>query len=553
MSPSSAPSIDEGYNEDHYHDHDPYQALSKAIESIQTLKDIEALSSILLNSLSHLHLSHLHRLLTPHLPFDILSALPTELSLHVLSFLQWDELLAVRRVNKQWKTLSEDGGVWRLLCLDKGWSPSPPLFPFPKEKERHPEEDEGIGEEDPEYTTPTWKLIHLTHTKLLSRFRLGRYTLRTLPPSHISTIYSLQLYAYPQACGKREGQRVLFSASRDMRIVERSLPSSLSFSHHEGHGKGNEIIRVLEGSHTSSILSMHAAAGYLASAGSDRRVVLYAYSVARDVWEVTKVVQDHTDSVLCVRFVTSETGDGYLVSCSKDRTIRIYSFPEMEALWVLDDHRAAVNAVALSTSPCGQIVLASASGDRSIKLWSLPQTSESSEQPPKLLKTFELHHTRGIASLDFKFPYILSGSSDWGVRIVDVSSLFSSARPASTIARQRHLPTNTPTCTTCGNATITPPSPPPFTEGGHKDLVRTVALTEDFVVTGGYDLSVKIWDKATGNLHATLSGGHRGRIFSIVVDKDVIVSCGEDGRICVWDFATNFGDHPSEEIGRAHV
>ena len=52
----------------------------------------------------------------------------------------------------------------------------------------------------------------------------------------------------------------------------------------------------------------------------------------------------------------------------------------------------------------------------------------------------------------------------------------------------------------------------------HGDLVRNVALSADFVVSGSYDFSVKVWDRKAGYLVADLVGGHTGRIFSVGFD-----------------------------------
>lgn len=68
--------------------------------------------------------------------------------------------------------------------------------------------------------------------------------------------------------------------------------------------------RVIGNVHSSSILTLCVHGGYLASAGSDRRVVLWHLGDNR----LEKVVCDHDDSVLCVRF-----NDTKLVSCSKGR------------------------------------------------------------------------------------------------------------------------------------------------------------------------------------------------------------------------------------------
>jgi F-box and WD-40 domain protein 1/11 len=173
---------------------------------------------------------------------------------------------------------------------------------------------------------------------------------------------------------------------------------------------------VFEGVHTESVLSLCVRNGWMASAGSDWRVVLW--NLNRRIWEeassesdasanaVVNVLKDHGDSVLCVRF-----DEKRLVSCSKgtsylsnvvnynidiktlDRTVRVYSFPDLELLHILSGHWAAVNAISL----CENIVV-SGSGDRCMNVWDV--------ETGKLLRTFSDHHTRGCAFSSFFFHEI---------------------------------------------------------------------------------------------------------------------------------------------------
>jgi WD40 repeat protein len=58
-------------------------------------------------------------------------------------------------------------------------------------------------------------------------------------------------------------------------------------------------------------------------------------------------------------------------------------------------------------------------------------------------------------------------------------------------------------------------------------MVRVVALGEEFVVSGSYDLIVKVWERKTGKLVADLKGGHTARIFCLGFDctKVCILPC----------------------------
>ncbi|TBU65261.1 WD40 repeat-like protein [Dichomitus squalens] len=355
---------------------------------------------------------------------------------------------------------------------------------------------------------PDYKILHQTHVKLRNRFTTGQYTLSNLqtrgaPNGHTNTIYCLQLYTYPES-----GTQVLFTGSKDRTVREWDLQTGA-------------VIRVLEGAHESSVLSICAHRGLLASASSDRRVVVWDLVQNK----VIRTIRDHEDSVLCVRF-----DDKRLVSCSKDRTVRTYLFPHLGQQHVLSAHRAAVNAVSIANKH-----IISVSGDRSLRLWDADTGA--------CLRTFENHHRRGIASIDYKHPFVLSGSSDKHIRLLDVSTLQGwSTNPAVTDKPAAAAPgglgrTVPVVCESCGSSTSAgEPSQPPRRRA-HEDLVRSVALSSDLVISGSYDFTVKVWDRKTGALVADLAGGHTGRIFCVGSDCTKIVSCGEDQRICIWDFS----------------
>lgn len=241
-----------------------------------------------------------------------------------------------------------------------------------------------------------------------------------------------------------------------------------------------------------------------------------------------------------------------------DRTVRTYLFPDLAPQFVLGAHRAAVNAVSISDT-----LIVSGSGDRSIRLWDA--------NTGNLLRTFENHHSRGyaafshflmilaekfcsIASIDFKPPYVLSGSSDKHLRLFDIATLhgWSTSPEFDNISglvgqghdlgssQAGHLSSSfvpdfqsqpmpnagnnelltsgfniAPTfafglegqavlCQACGNSGLVALGGGVSGRQGtnnvhknvlHRDLVRTVAFGDEFVLSGSYDLSIKVSSK----------------------------------------------------------
>lgn len=142
-----------------------------------------------------------------------------------------------------------------------------------------------------------------------------------------------------------------------------------------------------------------------------------------------------------------------------------------------------------------------------------------------------------IASIDFKHPLVASGSSDKHVRLVDIYT----RQGWSTSPELTPKPPGdgrTAVCDACGsNTTSGEAAPPPPRRRAHEDLVRSVALSSELVVSGSYDFTVKVraagcenighakmltllqvWDRQTGALIADLAGGHTGRIFCVGFD-----------------------------------
>ncbi|KAF2274732.1 WD40 repeat-like protein [Westerdykella ornata] len=279
----------------------------------------------------------------------------------------------------------------------------------------------------PSSTEPkiNWQYLYKQKRRLEENWDMGRYTNFQLPhPDHPEERHTECVYTI-QYSGK-----YLVSGSRDKTIRIWDLDTQ-------------RLVHPPLQEHTGSVLCLQfderPEEDILITAGSDCRVILWQFSTGK---LIKKIDQAHSESVLNLRF-----DDRYLVTCSKDKTIKVWNRKE---LWPTDDaypssttrskaqfppyiinmqhitetshlhfkplqpysllmtmegHGAAVNAIQIYD---GQIV--SASGDRNVKVWDV--------RTGVCLMTFP-GHTKGIACVQFDGRRIVSGSSDETVRIFD--------------------------------------------------------------------------------------------------------------------------------------
>lgn len=270
-----------------------------------------------------------------------------------------------------------------------------------------------------------WQYLYKQKRRLEENWDSGRFANFQLPhPNHASESHTECVYTI-QYSGK-----YLVSGSRDKTVRVWDLDTQ------------RLMLPPLVG-HKASVLCLQfderPSQDLVVSGGSDCNVIMWQFSTGRMIKKLEKA---HSESVLNLRF-----DDTYLVTCSKDKTIKVWNrkamlptddtypmsttrsgakFPsyiinmqqQTEAqhlyfkplqpytlIMTLEGHGAAVNAIQILD---GQIV--SASGDRSVKVWDV-RTGACS-------RTFS-GHSKGIACVQFDGRRIVSGSSDETVRIFD--------------------------------------------------------------------------------------------------------------------------------------
>ncbi|EXJ82213.1 hypothetical protein A1O3_06026 [Capronia epimyces CBS 606.96] len=276
-----------------------------------------------------------------------------------------------------------------------------------------------------------WHHLYKQRQKLEQNWIKGRYTTFQLPhpfyPSeaHRECVYTIQFFG-----------KWLVSGSRDKTLRVWDLDTRRL--------RGKPLV-----GHSQSVLCLQfdptPDEDIIISGSSDSSVIIWRFSTGKKIYEIPSA---HEESVLNLRFDSR-----YLITCSKDRRIKIWNrrplvatdrdYPKisrnstarvptyivdtsdiepslLEArmangtvralkpymlLLTLVGHSAAVNAIQIN----GDLIV-SASGDRLIKVWST--------RDGRVLKTLQ-GHQKGIACVQFDSKRIVSGSSDNTVRIYD--------------------------------------------------------------------------------------------------------------------------------------
>lgn len=296
------------------------------------------------------------------------------------------------------------------------------------------------------YASPGQSRLNYHHVfkqkrKLEDNWNNGQYQSFQLPhrdhpeDAHTECVYTIQYYGKHLVSGSRDRTLRIWDIDAQ-RLIRKPL---------EGHS-GSVLCLQFDDRKEEDIII---------SGSSDTHVILWRFSTGEMIKQLTNA---HRESVLNLKF-----DDRFLVTCSKDKTIKIWNRHELRPghkdypvrgapggghcpsyildmntiastlrngrldiefqnhllepythLMTLDLHGAAVNAIQIYKDQ-----LVSASGDRNLRVWNI----HSGECSAKIEA-----HAKGIACVQYDGKRIVSGSSDNTIRIWDPASKTEVAR-----------------------------------------------------------------------------------------------------------------------------
>ncbi|KAL8920603.1 MAG: hypothetical protein Q9172_004430 [Xanthocarpia lactea] len=454
---------------------------------------------------------------------DFLTALPTEISLKVLCYLDTTSLCKAAQVSQRWRTLADDDFVWHKMCeqhIDRkctkcGWGLpllerkrlraskrelqlratgrginewSPNITPCPETLTEHDQDisviakatplsiDQGWKRTDRELTVyktvdedsyfkprfRPWKEVYKDRFKIGINWKHGRYSTKIFR-GHSNGVMCLQF-----------DDHVLATGSYDATIKIWDLETC-------------EEIRTLKG-HESGIRCLQFDDSKLISGSIDRTIKVWNWHSG----ECLSTYTGHSGGVIGLHFDSA-----LLASGSMDKTVKIWNF-EDKSTFLLRGHTDWVNAVRLDSA---SRTVVSASDDCTVKMWDL--------DTKQCVRTFEGHvgQVQQVLLMPAEFDF------EWDEEDGSSSTASFQSQPASS------------------QTTADPPLKECFGSGF---LANDRPLPPRYMLTSALDSTIRLWDTANGRcLHTYF--GHLEGVWALAADTLRIVSGAEDRMVKVWD------------------
>ncbi|XP_075366872.1 WD repeat-containing protein 88 [Mycteria americana] len=252
-----------------------------------------------------------------------------------------------------------------------------------------------------------------------------------------------------------------------------------------------------------------------------------------------KILRGHSDTVSSCHFCFEDTK---ILSCSYDRTAKLWDVEKGFPIQVFEEHTAPISECNLTPDDRR---LVTSSYDNTVKAWDM--------ETGKMLWTAEHEGIVTSCNISCDGRYVVSGSDKENtIYVFDAVSATVVAHiqghHKSTITRCCFDPDNRRVTSVSYDKTIklwdmiTRSTSITINEG-HSNAISDCCFTSDgrYLCTASWDKSLKIWDIKTGEFQCrepiSLNQGHEGSVSSCLFSQDasLLVSGGYDKTIAIWD------------------
>ncbi|KAM4057202.1 WD domain, G-beta repeat domain-containing protein [Hirsutella rhossiliensis] len=473
-------------------------------------------------------LSTVSREVQEQLKIDFLAALPTELSYKILCHLDTVSLCKAAQVSRRWRNLADDDVVWHRMCeqhIDRkctkcGWGlpllEKKKLTAWSQHQSAHHRNDRADAAQDSvqDSADPTTSSPQPANKRSLAACDDGPSKRPKRNPKAALSPRS-QLDVERQFRPWKDVYRDRYKVGYNWKTGRCAIKTF------KGHENGvtclqfddnmlatgsydttikiwnietGEVMRTLRG-HTATVRTLQFDESKLISGSFDKTIKIWNWQTG----ECLSTLQCHTEGVLSVHY------DGCtLASGSIDKTVKIFSF-DTKQTFCLRGHTDWVNHVRID-SPSRTVF--SASDDMSVKLWDLDSK--------QCIKTFRGHvgQVQQVLLMPSDFEPDAVPSEDK----TDAASVHSSRG-------------GTPT-PSCAEAPAVVDSRAALGHGFASDPARP--LPPRYMLTGGLDNTVRLWDVETGKCIRSMFGHVEG-IWGLVGDTLRVVTGANDSVTKIWE------------------
>ncbi|KAK6509195.1 hypothetical protein TWF481_003956 [Arthrobotrys musiformis] len=452
--------------------------------------------------------------LIPVLHLDFVALLPSELSLQILSYLPPRSLLNASLASKTWRKFAMEPRLWKGLYRAEGWSLNDEAS-FQFEREMRGEGKRKLQHDAEHFVRQRYGLnsdenLSTTATQGDARSPLSATTTTTTnqqptPPTSFQTHTPDEEDLYPAP----------FPSAPP-------LPSSPCTS------DPANITSITTYGLTHPRLNW-------AFVFRNRKKLEENWRTNRYVsFQMPDPAYAHEGHSECIYTIQHSTK--YLLSGSRDRSIKIWNIHTRRLVKSLTGHEGSVLCLQFDDSPQEDVIF-SGSSDTNVIVWRF-STGER-------LKTITKAHSESVLNLRFNKKYVVTCSKDKYVKVWSRNELQYGAPGFDSAVRQIQL----------GNNRLIEPSQLPHyiqlaghsrptkdlpsltllhTLVGHNAAVNAIQLNEEEVVSASGDRMIKLWGLKSGNCEKTYVGHNKG-IACIQYDGVKIVSGSSDKTIRVWD------------------
>ncbi|KUJ21922.1 WD40 repeat-like protein [Mollisia scopiformis] len=453
----------------------------------------------------------------PALKCDFLDQLPTELSLHILTFLDHKDLCRAAQVSKRWRNIIDSNETgWKELFDRDGF-----ILP---QGELDKAIQQGWGWQDPHGPDGAERDLSVPPE-----------------PSSLDTVAlaaHLKIEAGPSRKGRAPTKRKRApGGSGADRAKRRSVGHEFADKAQGMVAKYPTMPKFSKSEGPLSSASAAAAAVPNPELGLPglRKLHLYKslyrrHFMLQQSWMSGKVAPHHfafpahpAHVITCLQF-----DDDKILTGSDDTLIHVYDTKTGKLRKKLEGHEGGVWALQYEGN-----VLVSGSTDRSVRVWDIEkglctQVFHGHTSTVRCLQILMPEMTRrteqGVPIMVPEKPLIITGSRDSQLRVWRL--------PLGEQGDKRYSSTGPPANDTdC----------PYFVRvlAGHLHSVRAIAAHQDTLVSGSYDNTVRVWKISTGETIHRLQG-HAMKVYSVVLDhkRNRCISGSMDTYVKIWSLET---------------